>query len=60
METVVISDTSCLIILDKVQQLALLKAAYSKVIVTPTVALEFGQPLPDWIAVQSPANLAFQ
>ncbi|MCB9340632.1 MAG: DUF3368 domain-containing protein [Lewinellaceae bacterium] len=60
METVVISDTSCLIILDKIQQLSLLEAAYDSVIVTQIVADEFGQPLPDWMEVQSPVNHSFQ
>lgn len=41
METIVISDTSCLIIL------ALLKLAYSSVVVTPDVAAEFGRTLPE-------------
>lgn len=50
METIVISDTSCLIIL------ALLKLAYSSVVVTPDVAAEFGRTLPDWILIQSPSN----
>lgn len=56
METVVISDTSCLIILDKIGQLSLLKAAYSQVFVTTTVATEFGQTLPDWVGIKSPTN----
>ena len=58
METVVISDTSCLIILDKIGQLPLLKVAYSQVFVTATVAAEFGQALPEWVVVKSPENSA--
>jgi len=60
MSTVVISDTSCLIILDKIGQLSLLEVSYKKVVVTPTVAQEFGENLPSWIVVQSPTTKSLQ
>ena len=60
MKKVVISDTSCLIILDKIGQLSLLKTMYGQVVTTETVAREFGQDLPDWINVVSPADTSMQ
>ena len=56
MAGIVISDTSCLIILDKIGQISLLHVCYDSVLVTPEVAHEYGQPLPDWISIQSPKN----
>lgn len=43
MSTVVVSDTSCLIILDKIGHLPLLKASYEKVLVTPNIVCNMGR-----------------
>jgi predicted nucleic acid-binding protein len=56
MPDIVISDTSCLIILSNIQELDLLKAVYKNVITTPDIAREFGSPLPEWILIKSPAD----
>jgi predicted nucleic acid-binding protein len=47
----IIVDTSCLIILTKINELNILKLLYSKVIITSEIANEFGSELPDWITV---------
>jgi predicted nucleic acid-binding protein len=47
----IIVDTSCLIILTKINELDLLKLLYSKIIITEEIAKEFGGILPDWIIV---------
>jgi predicted nucleic acid-binding protein len=47
----IIVDTSCLIILTKINELNLLRLLYSKVFVTKEIANEFGSELPDWVAV---------
>lgn len=60
MERVVISDTACLIALDKIEHLDLLKLLFGQVVVTPTVAAEFGAGLPEWIEIQSPTNISLQ
>lgn len=60
METIVIADTSCLIILDKIGHLHLLKDLYNHIIITTQVANEFAASLPDWIVVQSPVNSDLQ
>ena len=56
MEGVVIADTSCLIVLQQIGQIDLLKAIYGKVIITPTVAIECEAPLPAWIEIQAPKS----
>ncbi len=53
MPEVVISDTSVLIIFHKIGELNLLKKVYHSLIITPEVAREFIEQLPEWIAVVS-------
>lgn len=52
MPEVVISDTSCLILLKKIDELELLNLCYKNVLVTDVIAREFGEPLPDWVLVK--------
>lgn len=52
MPKVIISDTSCLIILSKIGELDLLRQLYQTVIITDKIQLEYGEQLPDWIIVQ--------
>ena len=53
----IISNTSCLIALDNVGRLPLLKDLYGRILITEEVAQEFGQPLSyDWITIQAPEN----
>lgn len=47
-----ISDTSCIIVLDKLELLYILKEIYGTVLVTKEVANEYGSNLPDWIYVK--------
>lgn len=47
----VISNTSCLIALSNIGKLDLLHDVYGSILITNEVALEFGEPLPEWINV---------
>ncbi len=60
MRELIVSDTSCLIILSKTGQLHLLKALFRAVTITPEVAQEFGEIFPDWISVQAAQDLLRQ
>jgi predicted nucleic acid-binding protein len=53
MRNVIISDASCLIVLDNVDALELLKALYGSIYITPDILNEFDRPIPDWILVRS-------
>ncbi len=53
MPRVIISDTSCLILLHKIEELELLEKLYKQVLTTPEVAREFGLELPEWIIIES-------
>lgn len=50
-ETAVIADTSCLIILYKINELDLLRQLYQEIIITQEVADEFMHRVPDWIKI---------
>lgn len=54
MPKTVIADTSCFIVLEKINELSLLNKIYREVITTPEIATEFNKPLPDWISIIEP------
>ena len=56
MPSVIISDTSCLILLDKIGELDLLQKVYGQIITTPDIAGEFGEVLPEWVQVMPIAD----
>jgi predicted nucleic acid-binding protein len=53
MHKIVIADTSCLILFSKIGLTHILHSLYSDVYVTREVAKEFGEPLPDWIHIET-------
>jgi predicted nucleic acid-binding protein len=57
---IIISDTSCLILLNKINELDLLKSMALKVYITPTIQKEFGKELPSWIIVKHPSDNHYQ
>jgi len=59
-DNAVITDTSCFILLDKIDALFILNALYKNVITTPEIVNEFGKPLPDWIRIKAVKNKHLQ
>jgi predicted nucleic acid-binding protein len=57
---IVIADTSCFILLHKINELELLKSLFGQVITTPVIALEFGEDLPEWVEIREVKNSQFQ
>jgi predicted nucleic acid-binding protein len=53
MHKIIISDTSCFIILTNIGELHLLQKLYSKISTTNEIATEFGEPLPEWVEILS-------
>ncbi|MEX0662524.1 MAG: hypothetical protein WEA58_07415 [Balneolaceae bacterium] len=49
----IIVDTSCLVLLEKINEFDVLQKLYKEVIITSEVANEFGSKLPEWIEVYS-------
>jgi len=52
-DKVIISDTTCLIGLSNIGQINILQEIFGSIIVTPEVAEEYRDPLPEWITVQA-------
>lgn len=52
MPEIIISDTSCFIILTNIGKIELLAKMYAKVITTKEIAHEFGEKLPEWIEIK--------
>jgi predicted nucleic acid-binding protein len=57
---IVICDTSCLILLSKIDELELLNQLFDKVYTTHEIAREFRKKLPEKIIIQSPQNQHYQ
>ena len=60
MQKVIISDTSCLILLDKIGELNLLNKLFGQITVTQEIANEFKKELPDWFNIEEPTNKTYQ
>ena len=60
MQKVIISDTSCLILLDKIGELELLYKLFGHIVVTTEIAKEFKKELPYWCSIVEPTNKTYQ
>jgi len=60
MQRIIVSDTSCLILLDKIGLIGLLKSIFGKVIITKEISEEFHKELPDFIEVINPKDRNYQ
>jgi predicted nucleic acid-binding protein len=49
----IISNTSCLIILDNINALTILEKLYQNIYITEEVAQEYGKPLENWMTVMT-------
>ena len=56
MSSTVISDTSCLIFIGKIDLLNFVSRTYQTVYITPAIAREYGLELPNWIVVREPVD----
>ncbi len=55
-DKIIISDTSCLIALDRINQLNILHQLFLSILITKEVETEFRKSLPNWIIVQQLKN----
>ena len=58
MSQVIVSDSTCLIGLERIRQLDLLPGLFDEVFVPPAVAAEFGIPLA-WLKVRTPQDATY-
>ena len=56
MNRAVISDTSCLIALAKIDKLYLLRELFQEILITKEVNQEFGGFLPEWVLIKEVSN----
>jgi predicted nucleic acid-binding protein len=60
MQKTVIADASCLILLDKINELHLLQKLFGEIYTTPEIALEFGNQFPDWVIITQAKDKNYQ
>jgi predicted nucleic acid-binding protein len=51
MPKIIISDTSCFIILQNIGELDLLHKVYGQIVTTVDIAFEYGESLPEWVEI---------
>ena len=54
--SIVIADTSCFILLDKINEIDLLQKVFGNVTTTLEISQEFNKPLPRWVTIKSATN----
>ncbi len=60
MQKTILSDTSCLILLEKIGELDLLQQVFGEITVTQVIADEYGLTIPNWISIQNPIDQKYQ
>jgi predicted nucleic acid-binding protein len=60
MHNTIISDTSILIVFQKIDHLSLLNRVYGDIFITPEIAKEYGEALPPWIKIKKPTDIKYQ
>lgn len=60
MPRIIIADTSCLIILNKINHLHLLRDVFGEVVITSIISKELSIILPNWIIIRNPQNTRYQ
>ncbi|MGC9354592.1 MAG: DUF3368 domain-containing protein [Mariniphaga sp.] len=60
MPGIIISDTSCLILFEKLNRLELLHSVFGKVTITQIVADEFERTIPEFIEIENPTDKNYQ
>lgn len=57
---IIITDTSCFIILDKIGGFDVLRKCFKNVVTTPEIQQEFGGELPKWIEIRPVSDTTLQ
>jgi len=60
MPGIIVSDTSCLILLNKLGRIELLEFLFGAVTITDIVANEYGEKLPGFIKIENPKDKNYQ
>ncbi len=57
---IILVDTSCFILLDKITELSILQLMSDQVVATSTVMNEFGKSLPEWVIIKDVEHKTYQ
>jgi predicted nucleic acid-binding protein len=60
MQKTILSDTSCLILFEKIGELNLLNQVFGEITITQVIADEYGLTIPNWISIQNPIDKKYQ
>jgi predicted nucleic acid-binding protein len=60
MQKIIVADASCLILLKKIGQIDLLQNLFGRILITPEVAEEFKETLPDFIEIRKSQEKNYQ
>lgn len=60
MSKIIVSDTSCLVLLNKLGLLTLLRELFGEIAITPEIEAEYGQALPSWIKIITAKDKNYQ
>lgn len=60
MPKIIVSDTSCLILLQKLNKLSLLQVLFKEITITKTIEKEFGDSLPDFFQIKESKDKNYQ
>ena len=55
-KNIIIADTSCLILLEKLKMLNVLRQLFGQLFITRNVANEYGKDIPEWIKIADPKD----
>jgi predicted nucleic acid-binding protein len=58
--TLIITDASCLIVLDNIGYLGILPQLFDTVVTTPEIAAEYGKVIPQWLVLIKVNNVQLQ
>lgn len=56
MQRIIVCDTSCLILFNKIGQFELLEKVFGQITITKTVLDEFKKPIPKWVRIENPKS----
>ncbi|MBN1925253.1 MAG: DUF3368 domain-containing protein [Prolixibacteraceae bacterium] len=60
MPRIIVSDTSCLILLDKLGKVNILQSLFGTITITEIIADEFGKTIPEFFSIENPKDKNYQ
>jgi predicted nucleic acid-binding protein len=58
--SIIIADTSCFILLDKIDEMDILRKVFQRITTTQEIAIEYGKNLPSWIEIRAVVNREYE